>query len=247
MSEPEGRQRSEQDDRIASALRGLYAQTPAVSPLPYATVRRRAVGRRRRRRAVAVLAVAAAVCGVGVLGPGAFLPGRHGVAAPAVTGPAPAPSPTTGGGPSASPREVAGYVDLAAHTVRVQSGTTTLRTLPATAGRRESPTPTGSLRVADKYASLRTTSSSGPTLQPSQGSEFDLTLPWCVRLVGEDGHSTYVCGLSFGPTTFGHENVTRGVVGLSVEDARWFFDTVQVGDPVQVANPEPPGPGSTPG
>lgn len=128
-------------------------------------------------------------------------------------------------------------MDLTAHTVRVESGTTTLRTLPATAGRPDFPTPTGVMKVAEKHASLHV-SSSGPRLEPSGEGEYDLTLLWCVRLVAEDGRWAFVCGMQwYGSDTFGHQNRTAGAVGLSTEDARWFFDQVQVGDPVSVVDP----------
>ncbi|MFB7476878.1 L,D-transpeptidase [Kitasatospora sp. NPDC056184] len=240
MPELENHSRSEHDDRLSSALRGLYAEAPVALPLPYDTVRRRGAGRRRRRRA-AVLAVAAAVCGVGLLGSGAVSPGRQQeAAAPAI--PWPTPSASASAAPSTG--EVAAYVDLTAHTVRIQSGTTTLKTLPATAGRADFPTPTGTMKVADKQASLHVSSSSGwLTPQPSGGDEYDVTLPWCVRLVAEDGRSTFVCGMDwYGAGTFGHENRTYGAVGLSTEDARWFFDHVQVGDPVSVVDPDRPAP-----
>ncbi|MFG2822409.1 L,D-transpeptidase [Kitasatospora sp. NPDC048365] len=244
MPELEDDSRSEYEDRISSALRGLCAEAPAALPLPYDTVRRRGKGRRSRRRAAALAAVA--VCAVGLLGSAAILPGRQqGSVAPPVTASTPVPST----GESAPPaREVAGYVDLAAHAVRVQAGGATLRTMPATAGRPAYPTPTGAMKVADKQASLHVSSSTGPTIQPSGGGEYDLTLDWCVRLLAEDGRSTYVCAMNwYGPAVLGRENRTFGAVGLGTEDARWFFDNVRVGDPVQVVNPESPVPGSTPG
>ncbi|MFF2045552.1 L,D-transpeptidase [Kitasatospora sp. NPDC058170] len=244
MPDLEDQPRSEHEDRISSALRGLYSEAPVALPLPYDTVRRRGMGRRNWRRA-AVGAVAAAVCAVGLLSSGAVWPGRQqGAAAPAAAGPTSAP-PT---GTIASPpsREVAVYVDLAAHTVRVQSGTTTLRTLPATAGRPDTPTPTGTMKVVDKQASLRLSTSTGPTPRPSDGGEYELTLPWCVRLIAGDGRSTDVCGMNwYGPSILGRENRTSGAVGLNTEDARWFFDQVQVGDPVSVVNPDRSAPGDT--
>ncbi|MEV0537419.1 L,D-transpeptidase [Kitasatospora sp. NPDC050463] len=117
--------------------------------------------------------------------------------------------------------------------------------MPATAGRADFPTPTGLMKVADKQDSLRvSSSSSGPMPQPSGGGEYDLVLPWCVRLVAEDGRSTFVCGMNwYGPGILGHENRTFGAVGLSTEDARWFFDHVQVGDLVSVVNQDRSAPG----
>ncbi|GJF34751.1 hypothetical protein KNE206_74510 [Kitasatospora sp. NE20-6] len=244
MPELEDHPRSEHEDRISSSLRGLYREAPVALPLPYDTVRRRGMGRRRRRRAAAG-AVAVAVCAVGLLSSGAVWPGRQqGAAAPATAGPTPAPS--TGTSAPLPSRDVAGYVDLTEHTVRVRSGTTILRTLPATAGRPDFPTPTGTMKVADKQASPHMSSSTGPTVQPSGGGEYEPTLSWCVRLIAGDGRSTYVCGMNwYGPDILGHENRTFGAVGLNTEDARWFFDHVQVGDPVSVVNPDRSAPGGT--
>ncbi|MEV6209353.1 L,D-transpeptidase [Kitasatospora sp. NPDC051914] len=223
------------EDMIGSALRELTAQAPAALPLPYDTVRRRGARRRRRRRAAALAAVAA-VCAIGLLGSAASRPEiRQGPAAPAASGPAPAPSPTA----PPSSRSVLTTVDVAAHTVRVQDGTTVLKVLPATAGRPDHPTRPGAMTVAEKLASFHVNSSTGPTLAPAAGEgEYNLTLSWCVRLVARDGYVTYICAMPwYGPSVLGRDNRTFGQIGLSSEDARWYFEQARVGDTVQVVNP----------
>ncbi|WP_431683676.1 L,D-transpeptidase [Kitasatospora sp. KL5] len=216
------------EDVIGSALRELTAQAPAALPLPYDTVRRRGARRRRRRRA-AVLAAVAAVCVLGLLGSGALLPELR------QRPTAPAPSPTA----LPSSRSVLTTVDLTAHTVRVEDGTTVLKVLPATAGRPDHPTRPGAMTVAEKLASYHVNSSTGPTLAPAAGGgEYDLTLSWCVRLVAQDGYSNYICSLPwYGASAFGRQNLTFGQIGLRSEDARWYFEQVAVGDTVQVVDP----------
>jgi lipoprotein-anchoring transpeptidase ErfK/SrfK len=41
-------------------------------------------------------------------------------------------------------------------------------------------------------------------------------------------------GLFVHVNSLGYENVSHGCVGLSTEEAEWYFNTVNVGDPVIV-------------
>jgi len=100
--------------------------------------------------------------------------------------------------------------------------------LPATMGRPEYPTPVGSYTVLSKDRSLQMDSSSvGIPVDAPDG--YLLDVDYAVRITR---HGLFVHSAPWAVPAMGYENVSHGCVGLVPAAAEWYFDTVQVGDPV---------------
>lgn len=230
-------------DGISLALHRLVARSPVALPPPYALVRERGMRRRGRRRAV--VAASVAVCAVAVLGSiGALSQGRAGEGGPAAGALPAAGAPvvnSTAGAPAGALAPTT-TIDLAAHRLTVDDGAGRIRSLPVTAGRPGYATRPGRMRVAEKQATTRMSAGTA-----GLGPQYDLDVHWCVRLVAEDGYTTSVCALDWqSADVIGKENVTSGLVGLSPEDARWYFGEVAVGEVVELVDPEPDAAAGTP-
>lgn len=101
---------------------------------------------------------------------------------------------------------------------------------PASMGSAEYPTPVGSYTVLSKERSVVMDSSSvGIPVDAPDG--YLVTVDYAVRITGR---GLFVHSAPWAVNSLGHENVSHGCVGLSTEDAEWYFNTVNVGDPVIV-------------
>lgn len=101
---------------------------------------------------------------------------------------------------------------------------------PASMGRPEYPTPVGTYTVLAKERSVVMDSSSvGIPVDAPDGYRLDVD--YAVRITGR---GLFVHSAPWAVNSLGYENVSHGCVGLSTEDAQWYFDTVDVGDPVIV-------------
>jgi lipoprotein-anchoring transpeptidase ErfK/SrfK len=101
---------------------------------------------------------------------------------------------------------------------------------PASMGRPEYPTPVGTYTVLDKERSVVMDSSSvGIPVDDPDG--YQLTVDYAVRITNR---GLFVHAAPWAVNSLGHDNVSHGCVSLSPEDAEWYFDTVNVGDPVIV-------------
>ena len=96
---------------------------------------------------------------------------------------------------------------------------------PASMGSPEYPTPVGTYTVLSKERSVVMDSRSvGIRVDASDG--YLVTVDYAVRFNRR--------GLFVHVNSLGYENVSHGCVGLSTEEAEWYFNTVNVGDPVIV-------------
>lgn len=101
---------------------------------------------------------------------------------------------------------------------------------PASMGRPEYPTPVGTYTVLAKERSVVMDSSSvGIPVDDPDG--YLLTVDYAVRITSR---GLFVHSAPWALNSLGIENVSHGCVGLSLEDAEWYFNTVNVGDPVIV-------------
>ena len=101
---------------------------------------------------------------------------------------------------------------------------------PASMGRPEYPTPVGTYTVLAKERSVVMDSSSvGIPVDAPDGYRVDVD--YAVRITNR---GLFVHSAPWAVNSLGHDNVSHGCVGLSTEDAQWYFDTVYVGDPVIV-------------
>ncbi len=216
------------DDGLSRALRRMAADTPPAIPLPYAELRGAGLRRRSRRRAGLAALVAVTVLGGGgaLLGSGSAGPARS---APPAAAPTSAPAATaTALTPTVAPART--VIDTAGHRMTVPQEGGPARVLLVSAGRPDQPTRLGAMTVVAKEGTTRMVSAGSAT-----SGAYDVNLEWCVRLTASDGYSNHVCAVPWlAPAVFGRENATMGIVGLSPEDAKWYFDHTAVGDVVDV-------------
>ncbi|KAA0094738.1 L,D-transpeptidase [Mycolicibacterium sp. P1-18] len=100
--------------------------------------------------------------------------------------------------------------------------------LPASMGRAEYPTPVGTYTVLGKDRSVYMDSSSvGIPVSAPDGYQMDVD--WAVRITTR---GLFVHSAPWAVNSLGYENVSHGCINLSPEDAEWYFNTVNVGDPV---------------
>jgi lipoprotein-anchoring transpeptidase ErfK/SrfK len=102
--------------------------------------------------------------------------------------------------------------------------------MPASMGRPSYPTPVGSYTVLSKDRSVIMDSSTvGIPNDDPEG--YRLTVDYAVRI---SGHGLYVHSAPWAVSSMGAENVSHGCISLSPADAEWYFETVNIGDPVIV-------------
>ena len=102
--------------------------------------------------------------------------------------------------------------------------------MPASMGRPEYPTPVGTYTVLAKERSVIMDSSSvGIPVDDPDG--YLLTVDYAVRITSR---GLFVHSAPWAVNSLGYENVSHGCISLSPEDAEWYFNTVNVGDPVIV-------------
>jgi lipoprotein-anchoring transpeptidase ErfK/SrfK len=102
--------------------------------------------------------------------------------------------------------------------------------MPASTGRPEYPTPVGSYTVLSKERTITMDSSSvGIPVDAPDG--YLLTVDYAVRI---SGHGLFVHSAPWAVNSLGLDNVSHGCISLSPGDAEWYYNKVNVGDPVVV-------------
>lgn len=102
--------------------------------------------------------------------------------------------------------------------------------MPASMGRPEFPTPVGVYTVMSKDRSLIMDSSSvGVPLTSPEG--YRVPVDYATRITSR---GLFVHSAPWAVNALGHENVSHGCISLSPADAEWYFNTVNIGDPVVV-------------
>jgi lipoprotein-anchoring transpeptidase ErfK/SrfK len=101
---------------------------------------------------------------------------------------------------------------------------------PASMGRPDYPTPVGTYTVLAKERSVVMDSSSvGIPVDAPDG--YLLDVDYAVRITSR---GLFVHSAPWAVNSLGYENVSHGCISLSPEDAEWYYDTANVGDPVIV-------------
>lgn len=101
---------------------------------------------------------------------------------------------------------------------------------PATMGRPNYPTPVGIYSVLAKERSVVMDSSTvGIPVNSPDG--YHLTVDHAVRFTSR---GLFVHSAPWAVNAMGTENVSHGCISLSPEDAEWYYNTVNIGDPVIV-------------
>ena len=101
---------------------------------------------------------------------------------------------------------------------------------PASMGRPEYPTPVGTYTVLSKERDVVMDSSTvGIPVDAPDG--YLLDVEYAVRFTSR---GLFVHSAPWAVNSLGYENVSHGCISLSPEDAEWYFNSVNVGDPVIV-------------
>lgn len=102
--------------------------------------------------------------------------------------------------------------------------------MPATMGKPEFATPVGTYSVISKDRSVIMDSSSvGIPVDDPDG--YRLSVDYAVRITRR---GLYVHSAPWAVRSMGVENVSHGCISLSPADAEWYFNAVNIGDPVIV-------------
>ena len=101
---------------------------------------------------------------------------------------------------------------------------------PASMGRPEYPTPVGTYTVLAKERDV-TMDSSTVGIPTDAPDGYLLDVEYAVRITDR---GLFVHSAPWAVNSLGYDNVSHGCISLSPEDAEWYFDTVNVGDPVIV-------------
>lgn len=101
---------------------------------------------------------------------------------------------------------------------------------PASMGRPQYPTPVGTYTVlAKEHDVIMDSSTVGIPVTAPDGYQLDVE--YAVRFTQR---GLFVHSAPWAVNQLGYENVSHGCIGLSTEDAEWYMNTVNVGDPIIV-------------
>jgi lipoprotein-anchoring transpeptidase ErfK/SrfK len=125
---------------------------------------------------------------------------------------------------------VVAVASISAHTFTVTIDGQTVRTMPASLGKPATPTPVGTYTAMSRESSVIMDSRTiGIPLDSPEG--YRLTVNWAVRVTSG---GVYVHSAPWSVNSQGVTNVSHGCINLSPENAQWYYNTVQLGDPIIV-------------
>lgn len=126
--------------------------------------------------------------------------------------------------------ELLGVASISAHTFTVSRNGEVLRTMPASMGKPSRPTPIGNFTALSKERTVVMDSRTiGIPLNSSDG--YMITASYAVRVTWS---GVYVHSAPWSVNSQGYANVSHGCINLSPDNAAWYFNTVNVGDPIEV-------------
>jgi lipoprotein-anchoring transpeptidase ErfK/SrfK len=152
--------------------------------------------------------------------------------APSPVEPGATPAPVTPGGTREfdTTPGVRGVASVSAHTFTVSKNGTVLRTMPASMGKPSRPTPVGNFSAMSKERTVVMDSRTiGIPLSSSDG--YLITASYAVRVTGS---GVYVHSAPWSVNSQGYANVSHGCINLSPDNAAWYFNMVNIGDPIDV-------------
>ncbi|WP_068156028.1 L,D-transpeptidase [Rhodococcus phenolicus] len=126
--------------------------------------------------------------------------------------------------------EFVAVANLSTHQFTVSIDGEIVRTMPASMGKPGYETPTGTFPVLEKFRDLVMDSSTyGVPIDAPEGYRIDTE--YAVRLTWS---GIFVHAAPWSVDSQGYENVSHGCINLSTENAAWYFDNVEIGDPVVI-------------
>ncbi|MGW1681007.1 L,D-transpeptidase [Saccharopolyspora sp. NPDC002376] len=127
--------------------------------------------------------------------------------------------------------------DVNTHMFTVYQDGQEVRQLPASYGRSIYPTQFGVHVASEKHTSIRMRSDSWGGPQKGDPEFYDEVLPNAVR-ISNNGEFVHVNDATVWAQ--GESNVSHGCINLSPTDGKWYFDFVQIGDPVDIVGSDRP-------
>jgi lipoprotein-anchoring transpeptidase ErfK/SrfK len=126
--------------------------------------------------------------------------------------------------------QVVGVASISEHTFTVSVNGEVLRTMPASMGKPSRPTPMGNYTALSKERTVVMDSRTiGIPLSSPDG--YKITASYAVRVTWS---GVYVHSAPWSVDSQGYANVSHGCINLSPDNAEWYFNTVHVGDPINV-------------
>lgn len=126
--------------------------------------------------------------------------------------------------------EFVAVANLSTHQFTVSIDGEVVRTMPASMGKPGYETPTGTFPVLEKFRDLVMDSSTyGVPIDAPEGYRIDTE--YAVRLTWS---GIFVHAAPWSVDSQGYENVSHGCINLSTENAAWYYDNVEIGDPVVI-------------
>lgn len=126
--------------------------------------------------------------------------------------------------------QLLGVADISAHTFTVSRNGEVLRTMPASMGKPSRPTPIGNFAALQKQRTVVMDSRTiGIPLSSPEG--YKITASYAVRVTWS---GVYVHSAPWSVNSQGYANVSHGCINLSPDNAAWYFNQVNVGDPIRV-------------
>lgn len=127
--------------------------------------------------------------------------------------------------------------DVTKHTFTLFADGKPIKTMPASYGRPQYPTQYGIHVAFEKHVTKRMRSDTWGGPEEGEPGYYDEILPLAVRISG-NGEFVHVNGATVGAQ--GRSNVSHGCVNLSPANGKFFYDWVQLGDPVNIVGSSRP-------
>lgn len=123
-----------------------------------------------------------------------------------------------------------GVASISAHTFTVSKNGEVLRTMPASMGKPSRPTPIGNFSAMSKERTVVMDSRTiGIPLSSPDG--YRIVASYAVRVTSS---GVYVHSAPWSVDSQGYANVSHGCINLSPDNAAWYFNMVNIGDPINV-------------
>jgi lipoprotein-anchoring transpeptidase ErfK/SrfK len=123
-----------------------------------------------------------------------------------------------------------GVASISGHTFTASRDGEVLRTMPASMGKPSRPTPIGNFNAMSKERTVVMDSRTiGIPLSSPEG--YKITAQYAVRVTSS---GVYVHSAPWSVDSQGHANVSHGCINLSPDNAAWYFNNVNIGDPIEV-------------
>jgi len=123
-----------------------------------------------------------------------------------------------------------GVASISGHTFTVSIDGQVVKTMPASMGKPKHPTPVGSFTAMGKENPVVMDSRTiGIPLNDPEG--YKLTVYYAVRVTSG---GVYVHAAPWSVAQQGNSNVSHGCINLSTDNAQWYYNQVNIGDPIVI-------------